>query len=253
MVLDTSLSGSIALDGIQTITGDVRADNVSQLIGISADRLSTIGGQFALSQLTILSSAQFDSLESVQNIEWISLPALQSVDFGAGISQVNQVSISNTGLSALTGFDMTEVASFDLTNNPVLEAATFETLTNITNSFSVSANGLSFEISFPALTSAGNLSFANASFAAPQLTEVPGTVRINTAAFLDPFVLGSLERIGQDFEVANCESLTTLSMRALTTVGGGLRFDNNTQLAFISLPNLENIGGSLQLQGDIER
>src|SRR5882757_9181868 len=87
VIIDSSASGQIAINGVQQITGDLSCNNATQLTAITSDQLNTIGGTFSLTGLTIMSTLEFDSLTGVNKINWVGLPALQSLNFAQGVSR----------------------------------------------------------------------------------------------------------------------------------------------------------------------
>jgi hypothetical protein len=96
IAVSTAFSGSMALDSVQQITGDLVAANSSELIELSGSDLQTIGGSFKLEALQLLTTLNFPKLSKVEALQWNALPNLQDVGFTQGINakQVNiQVSL----------------------------------------------------------------------------------------------------------------------------------------------------------------
>src|SRR3954454_9814124 len=87
VIIASTAAATIALNGAQQITGDLTCQNAGQLTELSADQLGTIGGRFYLSNLTILSTLAFSSLNNVHEIYWVGLPALQGLNFPQGVSK----------------------------------------------------------------------------------------------------------------------------------------------------------------------
>lgn len=65
VIIGSEASGQIALDGVQTITGDLRCLNASQLTSLSAGSLQEIQGTWDLEEVQILSSLQFTYIARV--------------------------------------------------------------------------------------------------------------------------------------------------------------------------------------------
>src|SRR5437763_11653732 len=84
VVIAPVATAGISLNGVQQITGDLTCQNAGQLTELSADQLGTIGGKFHLNNLTILSTLAFSSLNDVNEIYWVGLPALQGLNFPQG-------------------------------------------------------------------------------------------------------------------------------------------------------------------------
>jgi hypothetical protein len=117
----TNITGSIVINSIsissvtipQSVTlinGDLRIDQISSLVSVTANGLKTITGTFELLNLTALQTLTAPSLTSVGGINFVILPLLQSMTLG--ITQAGNVRISDTQLSALTGLSLTSVGDF---------------------------------------------------------------------------------------------------------------------------------------------
>lgn len=253
VIISSEASGQISLSGVGEITGDLRCTNASQLTAISADRLSTIGGTFDLQELQIMSSLQFGSLSGVNRINWIALPALQSLNFAQGVSRANQVYISNTGLTDLRGIELTAVASMDINNNQYLRTINVNTLTNVTQALSFSANGMNLEIDFPNLESAANLTFRNVtSISMPSLALVPGSMGFYSNYF-ESFAAPNLTETGNTIAFVDSPALTELSFPMLQVIGGGLLLANNSELKEITGFNaVETIDGDINFYGTFD-
>ena len=250
VIIDSSASGSISLDGVGKISGDFRATNITQLTALSADQLSEIGGVFELEELIIMSSLSFPSLTAVNQIRLISLPSLQALGFTAGVSRANQVYISNTQLTDLSGIALEAVGTVDVNNNPYLTKVNMP-LTNITNSLSLSANGLNLEIDLPNLANVANLTIRNASsLSVPLLSEVEASFAIYAASF-SSFDAPTLATVGASLAIVDTEA-SSLSFSSIQTIGGGLLLSNNTNLNTISFPELRTIVGDMVLAGNFD-
>lgn len=235
---------------MQQITGDLSCSNATNLNSITSDQLNSIGGYFRLNGLTTLSNLQMSSLAAVNRINWITLPQLQALNFAAGISQANQVYISDTQLSSLSGIELTQCSSMDINNNPYLETINVNSLTNVTTSLAFSANGRNLDISFPHLLAAANLTFRNvSSIEMPALNNVLGAVGLYSD-MIGNFSAPNLTYIGQTLAFVDCPMLSSISLPSLVTIGGGFQLANNTALSSVDgLPALVRIGGAIDFAG----
>lgn len=250
MIIAEDASGIINLNGVQSISGDLICRNATQLTTISSDQLNSVGGSFTLQGLTILSTLQMSSLEAVNRIEWVSLPALQSLNFDRGISRANTIIISDTYLTSLSGIELTAVGSMDINNNRFLTTVDVNDITNITNALSFSANNEDLEISFPNLEGAANLTFRNVSrISMPSLSSCAGSIGFYSNTF-ESFSAPNLTSTGGTLAFVDSPNLNNLSFPALTTIGGGFLIANNSELDTIAgFPRLRTIAGALDFAG----
>lgn len=250
VIIDSTASGQVAINGVQQIKGDLTCNNATQLTAITSDQLGTITGTFSLTGLTIMSTLQFDSLTGVNKINWVGLPALQSLNFAQGVQQANQVYISNTQLNNINGIELTAVGSMDINNNPYLTDVNVNDLANVTTSLAFSANGRDLEISFPNLEDAANLTFRNVSkISMPSLANVGGSMGFYSDTF-KTFAAPNLTQTGGTLAFVDSPDLTSISFPSLTQIGGGFLIANNTDLKAINgLPKLKTIVGALDFAG----
>jgi hypothetical protein len=253
VIIDPSAAGQISINGVQQITGDLTCNNATQLTAITSDQLNSIGGIFSLTGLTILSTLQFNSLTAVNRINWVGLPALQSLNFDQGVSKSNQIYISNTQLNNINGIELTAVGSMDINNNPYLTDVNVNDLANVTTSLSFSANGRDLEISFPNLQDAANLTFRNVSKVdMPSLANVAGSMGFYSDSF-QTFSAPNLTQTGGTLAIVDSPELSNLSFPSLTQIGGGFLIANNTNLKAINgFPKLKTIVGALDFAGTFD-
>lgn len=253
VIIAETASGTLQLNGVRSISGDLIANNVTQLTSISADQLNSIGGTFDLERLTILSSLQFSALANVNSIKWISLPALQSLNFGQGVRRANNVEISDTSLTSLDGIELEAVGSMNINNNRYLTEVDVNSLANVTRGLTFAANSAELTISLPNLESAANLTFINISdVSLPSLSEIGGAAGFYYATF-EEFSAPNLTSSGNDIAFVSCGNLKNLSFPQLTTIGGGFQIANNSQLEVVNgFPKLKTIAGALDFRGVFE-
>lgn len=247
ITIDESASGQINLDYITSITGDLTCTNATQLTSLGADQLRTIGGTFNLESLTILSNLAFPQLNGVNMINWVAVPALQALNFDNGVTQANNVYISNTGLTTLAGIELTQVGNMNINNNLDLKTINVNGLTNVTNALSFSANGRDLEIEFPNLQGAANLTFRDvSSISMPSLADVGGALGLYENS-IESFAAPNMTEIGGTIAIVDSPNLSNISFPMLETIGGGLQIANNSELASIS-----GFKALTRIQGDID-
>lgn len=253
IVISEVATGTIQLNGVRAIDGDLTCDNATGLNSISSDQLATISGKFDLSRLTILSGLQFDALQAVNEINWVSLAQLQSLNFGRGISKANKVQISDTGLTSLNGIELEGVAEMNINNNRYMTEVDVNALKNVTRALTFAANSDELKISLPNLESAANLTFINVSdVSMPSLSEVGGAMGFYFNTF-ESFSAPNLTETGSDIAFVSCANLNNISFPELTIIGGGFLVANNSELTEVNgFPQLKTIAGALDFAGVME-
>ncbi|KAI9796901.1 MAG: hypothetical protein M1835_002742 [Candelina submexicana] len=228
IAIATQASGTIALNGISRLNGNLLVDGAANLTSLSADSLTSISKQFLLNRDYLLSTLNFPQLSQVGSISWSALPALQQLSFTTGVQKASEVLITNTFLTSLDGINLQVVDRFDINNNQYLKSVNVQ-LGNITQSLNIEANGKGLTAQFPNLQWAYNMTFRNVSD-----VMVPSLASVN----------GSMGFIGNYF--------TSFAAPNLTLVGGSLSFSDNTMLNNISLPQLQTINGAFQISKNPE-
>ena len=195
-----------------------------------------------------------NSLSAVNEINWVSLPALQSLNFAQGISKANNIYISDTQLTSLSGIELTAVGMMDINNNRFLTTVNVNDMKNVTNALSFSANNQDLQISFPNLEGAANLTFRNVSQVdMPSLSYCAGDIGFYSNTF-EGFSAPNLTETGGALALVDSPNLSNVSFPSLTTIGGGFIIANNTDLKQISgFPVLETIGGAIDFAGTFNK
>jgi hypothetical protein len=250
VIIASTANAAIAINGVQQITGDLSCQNAGQLTELSADQLGTIGGRFLLENLTILSTLAFSSLNNVNEIYWQGLPALQGLNFPQGISQAQNMLISNTQLNTLAGIELETIGNIDIDNNPYLSTVNVNQITTITGTLNIAANYKNLVITFDNLQSANNMTFRNvSSVSMPSLYQVNGSLGFYSDTF-QSFSAPNLTATGGALAFVDSPNLSNISMPKLIEVGAGFLIANNTNLLSIDgFPKLQTIVGALDFAG----
>lgn len=254
MAIDSSVSGTLTLNGVQEITGDLECINATQLTSLSADSLATIGGKFNLQELQILSTLAFGELSEVLTIQWVALPALQSLAFNRGVSKVTNILVSNTGLTSLNGLELETVGLMDVNNNRYLDTVDVNNMQTVDKSISFAANSKTLAIKLPNLNIAANMTFRNVSdVQVPSLTYVNGSIGFYSNTF-ESISLPNLTETGQALVFQDGIGLSNVSVPLIQQVGAALNINNNPDLKIIDgFPALEVIVGALDFSGDFDQ
>lgn len=244
----STATGSIALDGISTIEGDLIA-NATGVTGISASDLEEIGGIFQLSQMTTLTDLSFPRFVKADGIDWVTLPALRALSFTTGLQEVSTLLISDTQLTSLDGIDLQVANSISINNNRNLMSISMQ-LGNITESIDLNSNNKDLAIEFPNLMWANNMTIANCSeFSAPSLESVNSTLGFYSSTFQN-LTAANLTSVGDDLTFVGNNELNNISFPMLTTIGGGFNVANNSALETVDgFPLLESVGGAVNFDG----
>ncbi|KAK3942240.1 GPI-anchored cell wall organization protein ecm33 [Diplogelasinospora grovesii] len=242
----------IDISGPSTISGDVILLNNGIITSLTSSNLGTIGGEFHLQNVTLLSTLSFMGLGRVGSIVWQSLPALGQLTFGTpGVTEANNVTISDTFLSSLDGIDLTHVSSMDINNNRRLTDFTTQ-LGNVSSLLNIAANGLQLKVSMPNLIWITEMSIANVtSFSVPSLAVVNGSARFDFNYFSSFNAPNLTTAKTEDISFVGNPNLANITMPELTSIGGGLLIANNTALSKVNgFPALKTVGGAVKLRGN---
>lgn len=239
----------LQIDGVRKITGNLTVTNNPDLTSLQFGSLQSISG-FELGSLERLALLSLPQLTTVDALNFTALPALQTLEFGSGITKARSILITNTGLATLNGIEnLQDVDLFNVNNNPALQNISLQ-VKSIKGSLDIEANdgtpqGLT--VSFPLLETALNMTLKNCSqillpalknvtdelgfygntftnFTASKLTSAGGITFEDNNELVN-ITLPNLEKIAGAFEIANNTKLTTLSgFQKLSTIGGTLLF-----------------------------
>lgn len=223
------------------------------MTALSGSSLQQIDDSFTLNNIQILSTLSFPSLTTVDSVDWEGLPNLQSLDFTAGLQQVNALSIQNTQLGTLDGIDLEEVETLIVANNGYLNDITMP-LGNVSTALSLEANGRDVRVSFPEMTWAYNMTFRNCSSVdIPSLASLNGSLGFYSNYFSE-ISAPNLTLVGGGVAFVSNNALTNISFPQLKQVNGGLQVSNNTQLEDIDgFPRLVRVGGAIDFNGEFSR
>lgn len=249
VVISPDAGTTLDLGNVESIEGSLTADGLT-LISLSANSLTSIKDTFTLTNLTALSTLSMTSLSSVGSIEWQTLPALSSLTFTNGVKTADSVTISDTHLGSLEGLDLETVGLLNLNNNGRLTDIDLA-LTSLQENIILQANGQSLKVTMDNLVWASNLTIANVTtFSAASLETVNGSARFDSNYFTSFSAPNLTATSTGDLSFINNADLVSLSLPALTKVGGGLTIVNNTAFQNLTLPKLSNVGGAVDCGGN---
>jgi len=196
----------------------------------------------------MLTSLSMPKLTSVGDLSLAGLPNLSQLGFDKNVAQCKTLNIQNTFLSSLNGINLQNVNSIYIANNRMLQSLSFQ-VTSVPQSIILLANGDQFQVNFPNLETASNITFRSCkSVTIPSLKNVTGNLGFYENGFgtLD---CANLTSVGQTLAINANPSLTEIDMPNLKTIGGGFQIQNNTQLNNASFPAIQTIGGAFDFYG----
>lgn len=241
--------GSAALANVQEIQGSLIITNATSLSAFYADSLKTISDSLTLTKLTVLDKASFGSLEEVDSIQFITLPAISTIT--TNLKSAKKILITDTSLESIEGFEeLEQVEEFNVNNNKGL-ASIDSQLKSVSDILEVTFNGDQADITFDKLIWANNITLrdvSSASFAS--LQKVNASLGfINNS--IESLKLTKLQEVGSALSIISNDELTEADFGNLTTVGGGFVVANNTKLKVIDgFSQLKTVGGALVVAGN---
>jgi hypothetical protein len=252
VVLGESVT-TVTLTGVQEITGSLTCVGATNLTSLSAPSLQSIGNQFELTRLTLLSNLQFPELTTVGSIAWTTLPALQQLTFTSKVTMATDVLITDTFLTSLDGIDLQVVDTFNINNNNYLTDVNLQ-LGNVTTALNVDSNAKGLTATFPNLIWAFNMTFRQcAGINVPSLAAVNGSMGLISNS-ITGFSAPNLTTVGQSLSFVDNTQLTNISLPQLTIVDGTFQIANNTEITSIEgFPKLATVGGAIDFSGNFTK
>ncbi|KAL7939828.1 cell wall protein [Trichoderma chlorosporum] len=253
VIVDDSVAGDLILDGPKQITGDLIISNATQLISVQSSTITSIGGNFELNGLELLSTLNMQALKTLNQLNMVKLPQLNTLVFGtSGITKANDIQVTDTFLSDLSGLNINSVDSLTITNNNKLTSFN-SNLVNITTLLSVTSNGNNMEINMTKLQTAAEIQLSNVkSFNVPSLKTITQSLKFDTNPQLVTFSAKNVTSITDSVTFINNNKLTNISFPVLTSIGD-MTIQNNTALdAIEGFPQLQTVAGGVILRGNFD-
>lgn len=137
----------LSLDGVEKIDGNLIIKSSSNLRGFSAPKLKSVKGQLHIAEHTGMEKLELPALTEVSSLTLSVLPVLETIQFPAGLTKVDDLVLQDTRASGIAGLQMDSLHSFTLTQNNYMKQ--FELpVKQMTGSLFVTGNGheLDFEV-----------------------------------------------------------------------------------------------------------
>lgn len=242
---------NVDLNQLINVKEGIECVDAKRLSSIKASKLRSIGGPFSLRGLTVLKTLDFPELVSVGQIDWRTLPALESLDgFTKEITHAESVLITDTLLTSMKGISNLKTAkNFNINNNRFLRAIKVS-LQNVSDILDVNSNGKGLQADFPELLWANNITIRDAaSVSFPNLEAVNSSASFVSDGF-QGIEFPSLTSVGGSFSFVGCPMLSKISALNVTEIGGTFLVANNTKLSVLDgFTSLKKVGGSVDLSG----
>lgn len=237
---------------IQSLQGSIIANNITGLVSISAPNLANISQSLELNILQSLNAVTFPLLTKVGTLSLVTLNSLNKLSFLTGVTEANNVIISDTSLTTLEGIDLTTVETFNINNNKFLTNLNFN-LQSVSNILDFSSTGQMVQVTFPELIWANNMTIRDASLISlPNITTVNSTLSF-TNNTIQSISCPNLGLVGGSLAIVSNSQLSNASFPLLQNIGGGFQIANNTALLSIDgFPNVNNIGGAIDFVGNFD-
>jgi hypothetical protein len=248
ITIQPNTAGAINLPNIRSISGDLIVDGANGLTQFGADSLQTISGALTFNNLTIMGQASFPFLTSVGDLTITGVPNLGLLGFSAVVKTAKSINIQNTGLNSLDGLNPQTIGSINVANNRLLQALSFQ-VSKVSQSVNIQSNGDRFNVQFPNLQTAQNITFRNCpQISIPSLANVTGSLGFYENS-LTTISAVNLTSVGQSLAINGNTAVNNVSFPVLQTIGGGFQVQNNTNLTQVDMPALTTIGGAFDFYG----
>ncbi|KAG5519132.1 hypothetical protein PMAC_002220 [Pneumocystis sp. 'macacae'] len=241
----------ISLENLEEIDGDLIVTGNSDI----APLLRTINGKAEFNTLTALEKISFPSLITVTSLILFHCARLENLYLKTGITTASKITVSDTLLRGLEGFNMAVLSFLDINNNNYLIHFNMSDLVKIRGSMNFMQNGQiqnrnGFPLSLPSLETVGDLSIQGvSSIDMKNLKNITGDLII-TLTNLQRVSLDSLSFISGSLSIYNNSELNTLDFPSL--IGGSFLLNDNYKLSSVTgFPQVTSIGGSVSWTGPL--
>ncbi|GAB5591779.1 protoplasts-secreted [Umbelopsis nana] len=240
----------LVIPGIQEIRGDLKFTDINSVTKISMPELKSVSGNLAFESVRDVHAISMPKLTAAGNFVLSVAPALTSVDFPAGLSQANAITISDTTATEVRGIGITKAASVVVDNNHYLKNINLSSITEVTNSIHIAANAPGFAVDLGKLQNLKSGDFRNIeAISLSSLSKVDGDLTFISNTFTG-LELPKLGTVAKTITVAASSNLNKLAMPELTFVGGALSIADNQALTQIdSFGKLNEVDGTVDITG----
>lgn len=242
----------ISFEKIESIDGSLIIRDSPELVRVEASNLNTITGELRATELTSLSLLSLDSLMSVKSLYWKVLPILSNVVLNGEIHDIELITISDTSLTGFSGFSTDKLLVLDINNNRFLDEIVCN-VKEISNELHIASNARELNLTLPNLKTANNMSIHDVQeIDLTELESVEYSVSIINNYFTS-MKLDKLKKVGGTLNLSKNSKLSKVEFPNIFEIGGGLVVADNPSINIIDFfSKLTTIGGAIELSGPIK-
>jgi hypothetical protein len=148
--MDNIAASELKMEGIEQLYGDLIMSGNLDMQSFSAPDLKKVDGQVKIINHTILNKVEFPKLTEAKDFSMAVLPALEVINFPAGLTKVKNMRIEDTRAPKVDGFKPESVESFTLSSNNYMKSFDFTSVKEVTGDILVLGNnkGLNFNVKY---------------------------------------------------------------------------------------------------------
>ncbi|OBA23268.1 hypothetical protein METBIDRAFT_29784 [Metschnikowia bicuspidata var. bicuspidata NRRL YB-4993] len=241
---------SVDLSGVQNVAGDLTLFNSSSFTSVNFNSLVNVTGSLAFTALTQVHSVDFAALNMAEDLLFVSLPSLASLNLGLGLADVTSLTLSDTALSSIDNLlQFSSIHVLNVNNNKNITLIDLSSLELVSGGLTLSFNNDDAVVRLGSLQWAANFTLQDVAAAdISNLLTVNGSFIVGYNSF-DAVLFESLTTVGASLQVFANDNLETLELANLTSINGEFHVFNNSLLLDINLDSLETVKGAVDIEG----
>ncbi|CAG8516423.1 1082_t:CDS:10, partial [Scutellospora calospora] len=239
----------LVIPGIQNLEGTVDVNSNNNIRRVSFPNLVS-ATRILVSNQTSLTTLEFPLLQKVDTLTVKKLPSLTDLTFSAGLTEANNLEITETGARGIYGLNVKKMSSLRVHDNQQMENLQIPNVKSIDTIY-ITGNGRGrLNLTTPYLDTVNDLTIKNAgSLAVSALSTISNNLVISENIF-PSFTFQNLHSVAGTITIDSNQFLKSTNFPELQTVGSALVISNNPSLEIISgFPKLGQIGGSVDVTG----
>jgi hypothetical protein len=136
----------LVFTGLQEVRGDMRFTDINSVTKISLPDLKVVSGALAFDSVRDLHAISMPKLNAVGNFVLSTAPAMTLLDFPAGLSQANAITVSDSTATDVRGINVSKVQTLTIDNNHYLKNINLSSITDVSDSIRIAANAPGFAV-----------------------------------------------------------------------------------------------------------